>query len=304
MTIWAWSPEAYGSPEVEAALREVRRLGANAVTFVPTWTQATARSNDVEWDEGRTATDDALRTGIARSRRLGLEVTVKPHVDIGDGTWRGAIEPTDRRAWFASYRAMVAHYADLARASSADQLVVGTELRSLSGDASEWRSIIGLARAVFPGRLTYAANFDEVGSVPFWPELDAIGVDAYFPLAARPTTDPVVLAAAWTPIVAQLRDLSQRHGRPVLFTEAGYASRSGTTVAPYAWQDEPVLAGGGAEQAAAYEALLQAFSGEPWWSGVHWWAWRETNEPLAGDYTPQGQAAAEVLARAWGGAVG
>ena len=96
------------------------------------------------------------------------------------------------------------------------------------------------------------------------------------------------------------RFAAQRHRR-ILFTEAGYTSQRGATTLPYSWRVSPTADWD--EQAAAYQALLETFSGHRWWAGVFWWAWDvlpsgsdETSYALA--YTPRGKAAESVL-RAW-----
>ena len=105
---------------------------------------------------------------------------------------------------------------------------------------AHWRSLIAAARARYPGPLTYAANFDNYHEVAFWPELQAMGVNAYFPLRtpAEPASD-AVLEAGWTKVFDELaahqRTLDVA-GKPVVFTELGYTRRDGCTVAPWAWE--------------------------------------------------------------------
>jgi len=105
---------------------------------------------------------------------------------------------------------------------------------------SHWRSLIAGVRAVYGGRLTYAANFDNFAEVGFWPELDVMGVNAYFPLRkpSEPADLPTLVRGwetAWDAIAA---GQTQRGvaGMPVVFTELGYNRRAGCTVAPWAWE--------------------------------------------------------------------
>lgn len=95
--------------------------------------------------------------------------------------------------------------------------------------------MIRAVREAYDGPLVYAANYDEYEHVPFWGALDLIGVDAYWPLADRPTTDARRLRDAWRPVIRELAGYSARHHRRVLFTEAGYVSQRGATTAPYSW---------------------------------------------------------------------
>src|SRR6185437_11678770 len=193
------------------------------------------------------------------------------------GTWVGTLEPTDVDAWFASYRNFIYHYADLAQRGGAAALVVGTELRSLSGSAytDRWRAIIAGVRHRFSGTLTYAAtsNGNEYQQVHFWDSLDYIGVDAYFSLTGL--NDPTVpdLVSAWSSrgYLASLRALSAACGKPVVFTEIGYRSIAGAAITPNVWWTSAPYDMDA--QASAYEAAFEALAGETWFGGMYWWDW-------------------------------
>jgi hypothetical protein len=111
-----------------------------------------------------------------------------------------------------------------------------------------WRRLIEETRAHYSGALTYAANFDQYREVGFWDALDLIGINAYFPLLARPPAEPGRLAgdleASWRAILASIddfrrgRDLSSRR---VLFTEIGYVPRALATVEPWTAEGSVVL---------------------------------------------------------------
>src|SRR5207245_629511 len=205
----------------------------------------------------------------------GLRVTVDPLFQCSrcPSTWRGSVQPTDRAAFFASYRAMIGHYADLAQQAGAWLLVVGSEMTSLQGETGQWRLVAHQARAHFGGRLAYSVNWDAVTSVGFWDSVDVAGVSAYFPLSDDASPSAAALRAAWRDKgwVAQLAGLARQSRRPVLFTEAGYRSAAYATRNPAdaqsteLWDDNV--------QANAYEALLQTFESQPWWAGVVWWDW-------------------------------
>jgi len=137
-----------------------------------------------------------------------------------------------------------------AHAAWADQTAFGLEgdalarlnerRRQLDG---LWRRTIDAVRVVYDGPLTYAANFDQYHEVGFWPALDLIGINAYFPL--RSPADPAAdreqlyntLERGWSTILSDLDAFRRDRGipeTPVLFTEIGYVRRSGTTLAPWA----------------------------------------------------------------------
>lgn len=114
-----------------------------------------------------------------------------------------------------------------------------------------WRRLIARVREIFPGRLTYAANFDQYPMVGFWDALDLIGLNAYFPLRdggeeADRTADLLpIFESSWSEVLHELLDFRRRRGldrTPVLFTELGYTYRAGSTIHPWAGSGFDVIA--------------------------------------------------------------
>jgi hypothetical protein len=297
VTLWGQTAAAYGQPAAQAALDDIRAVGASWVTLVPSWSQPTVTSSAIARRPGVTADDAALVAAVQAAHARGLQVALKPHVDVADGSWRGDIAPADPDAWFASYRALVAHYADLGSRWHVEQLVVGTELAGTSRDTARWSSVIALARSRFSGQLTYAALPFEWEQVRFWNRLDSIGVNAWWPLSTTATSDVAALRASLAPLADALGRASARWHRPVLLTEAGFTSQRGTATAPATWTLSRTPAP--QEQAAGYQAVLDVFAGRPWWAGVSWWAWRADNQPEPLGFSPQGAPAADVLRTEW-----
>ncbi len=255
---------------------------------------------DIDWS----LTDEGLLTLGSWARAAGLGVILIPTLaDFTDGHWRGEVQMDDEESWsvfFESYGSFVLHYADLAARMQANGLSVGTELRETVGRSSEWTALIGRVRERFRGWLTYAANWDDYESVPWWSALDLVGVQAYFELGdpgpgARATRSENI-AAAWAPIRDRLSALNQATGKRILFTEIGYKSHTRSTVHPWDWEisgtPDPEL------QAAAYEAAFDVFWSEPWFAGFYWWKWRPQavrDRQYELDFTPQGKPAEQVL---------
>ena len=106
-----------------------------------------------------------------------------------------------------------------------------------------WKKLIKEVRAVYSGKLTYAANFDNYQEVAFWKQLDFIGINAYFSLRDANTTfeDSTQLKAllkkGWDRVFAEIQSYTKRKAlkdKPLLFTELGYISRENTTIEPWA----------------------------------------------------------------------
>ena len=296
----AYTSGGYSGPRVQADLERLSELGSTAVVLVPTWYMERSDSNTIEPDPQKTPSDAGLEETIASARELGLEVVVKPHVDVLDGTFRGDIQPSNRSAWFSSYEQFLGHYADIAAGNDVGVFSVGTELKSLSTDTEPWKAVIESVRSRYGGELTYAANWDEVFQVQFWDELDLIGVDAYFPLSQEgevPT--PESLAGAWQPNVDGLQALSKQWRVPVLLTEIGYPSQKGSTANP--WEVREGRPADQAVQAMAYQAAYDAFEGRSWLRGILWWSWRADPKPEEAndiEYTPEGKQAEGVFSGA------
>ncbi len=153
-------------------------------------------------------TDEAYLEIGRMARRVGLRVVLIPTLaDFVDGHWRGEVHMADEprwRAWFGSYRLFLLHYAQLAGRLGAVGFSVGTELRGTVHRVEEWSETVALIRQAFAGWLTYAANWDDYASVPWWDAMDVIGVQAYFELG-DPSSDPARtrdrLVERWQPIV-------------------------------------------------------------------------------------------------------
>lgn len=291
-------------------LQRVANLGADTAAIVvflevDPVTQSSVRAGTA------TISDTELLDTMRRIRALGMRPVVNLAVQCSGcaNPWRGALAPADTAGFFASYRGAADRYADLARQGGASLFVVASEMTSLQRHTAEWRRVLTEARARFGGPVSYGANWDAIDGVGFWDAVDVVGVSAYFPLsdAEHPGRDELV--AAWhgsrmsrfagRDWFAGLAELARRTGRTVLFTEAGY--RSAAYTARWPADSSSGRAVDNAAQAAAYEALLSTFDGQPWWAGVIWWEWISATPPGDTSFNPRDKDAEAVLRRWYGG---
>ncbi|MGA2352354.1 MAG: cellulose binding domain-containing protein, partial [Terracidiphilus sp.] len=318
----SWWYDEYGNYEdppiatgaATTSMDQLAAEGGNYVSVLVTQYVATGTSTTIAPSATQTPLDDQLVFAIQGYHNMGMKVFLKPHVDSLDGTWRGAFEPSDPAAWFASFQTFIVHYATLAQENQVEGLVFGTEYKTLSGSAyeSNWATIIAAIRAVYTGQLAYGANAvaagDEFTSVSFWPLVDIIGVDAYVPLTDL--LDPTVpqLVAAWTDTsspfstgfnaVAAYQLLNTTYGKPVIMTEIGYDSVAGSNIEPYANYSTTY---DGTEQEDCYEAVFEVFSQQTsWFKGIFFWNW--TIPALAADDLyddPNGKPAGTITLTKW-----
>ena len=150
-------------------------------------------------------------------------------------------------------------------------------------------------RKRFSGKLTYAANWDCFHEPSFWGSLDAVGVNAYFPIR-----NPY-FKAAWSGYHGKLRAIHARTGKPVLFTEYGYRSIENTQFKP--WDQPGDRRPSPQAQEEALASLYESFWQNPphWFAGGFLWKWklRPLRERDARGYTVQGKPALELVRHAY-----
>jgi len=289
----------FGSASAKLALTNAKHLGAGAIAIIPFLWQPHPTSPSVL--RGDDMTEIELRAAIRDAHALGLAAIVKPHVWVPEG-WAGAIAMNSESAWqdwFANYRRALAPIARIAEEEKADALVIGTEL-SQTTQQPQWNALIAETRRVYSGRLLYVAhNIEEAETVPFWDELDTIGVTLYPPLGADNDGDG--RRYTMQAVAARLDALAAKTGKSILVAEIGLRSAVGAAAKPWESAEERASAPDPALQAQVLADWL-AILDRPSIQGVLIWRW--FTDPDAGgssdtDFTVQGKPAERVLKCAW-----
>lgn len=284
-------------------LAPLAELGVDWISQTPFGWVPSLRSPEVRYSGERGLwgeTDAGIVATAAYARSLGIKTLLEPHLWVRHADWPGEIAMTsdaDWDLWFDAYGRFILHYAELAQASGIEALAVGTELSATTGREKDWRGLIAKVRAVYHGKLTYAANWNgEAERVAFWDALDFIGIQAYYPLSPKPHPARAEIAAALAPIADRLAALSNRAGRPVVFTEVGYKSAAASLAEPWRWEadgaPDPAL------QADAFAAMFATLWNRPWFGGTFVWKWHPIVDAPARDdrdFTPQGKPALDVI---------
>jgi hypothetical protein len=320
------APRGYfSSPEGQAQPERMAALNINGVALIVSVYMDTYASTTVYSDFVETPSDDEVRLIIERFHQAGIRVMLKPFLVLKDSTWQGGFTPPVareeitagvvipyRELWTASFRAMLAHYADLARECGVESLCLGNEYHGLEGFNDEWRSIVAAVRERYAGLLTSdfvqhsldARKIDPaVGD--WWRELDFLGMSFYPPFPkADASTEEIV--ASLQPRVRELRELCAGFDKPLVFSECGMRSTSYDTAGAHGYHSRGTY--DGHIQGRFLEAIFAAFRPEPWWRGLVWWKWDEhQNRPNfhidpAGPqtFTVDGKPSGEVMRRLYG----
>lgn len=301
MVFAAWTPHGYGTPEAAESLEQLAGTGATEVAVVVTAYLEHSRASEVRAHPNRTPTEESVIVFCERALELGLDIVLKPHVDVVGGHYRGLIEPEDPRRWFETYQAFLVRWATLGARLGCRSYWVGTELETMTRHPDHWASMLEEVRQVFPGPLVYAANFVDLeleATVKVGSLADFVGVDAYFPLSEQPDPDFDVLLAGWKPWIEMIEAFSRATERPVLITEIGCPSRRNAALAPWDFESsEPIDLD---LQARYYEAALRALPTCAALRGMYFWSWGISEGGVEdGSMTPRGKPAESVLRRFW-----
>lgn len=277
---------------------EIAATGASHVSIVVQWGQVDARATEIGPHPKETQPDDVVRRMIRRAHGRGLRVLLFPILWVearAIGEWRGTLQPADRAAWWASYRAFILHYARMAAEERVEQYSVGSELAAMEGETAAWRALIAAVRAVYRGQLLYSANWDHYAEVQFWDALDYVGLTGYYRLAEGTAPTRAELLAAWGKVRLLLLDWLEAIDRPLIFTEVGYPSLDGAARAPWDYTgDRDVDL---AEQAECLAAFSETWVDEPRLAGVFFWNWWGPGGPTDRWYTLKGKPALDVVRR-------
>ncbi len=197
-------------------------------------------------------------------------------------------------------------WAEVARDTGVDLFSAGVELRSwvTTTRAPSFVDILHSVRSIYPGPITYAANWDDVEDTVILGELDLIGINAFFPLTDKENASVDELLGGGREVARKVRELSALWNKPVVFTEFGYTTRRDPALRPWEWPEhlENVVIDELA-QADAYRGLLGPAIDEPWLAGA--FVWRTYSDPddvsqeTEWGFSPRGKLAELVLRDAY-----
>jgi hypothetical protein len=303
--------KGYSSPAYLRTLDETRRLGATWVSLTvfgriadlhPTGISMTF---EAPYAENRRAVLRAVRQAHER----GLRVLLVPHLWVESGEWRGEIEPGDDEAWerwAAAYREFLLAWAIVARDAKVDLFSLGVELRSwlTTSRAPSFVEIAREVRALYPGLLTYAANWDDLDDTVILGELDLLGVNAFFPLTERENASVDEPLAGGRRVATELGAIAERWQKPVVLTEFGYTTRADPALRPWEWPDGMTnVVIDEAAQDRAYFGLLSPLIDQPWLAGA--FVWRlyadpdDVSQEAEWGFSPRGKLAELTLRDAY-----
>lgn len=231
-----------------------------------------------------------------------MKVMLKPHLWVNHQFFTGNLDfatVPEWENWETDYEKYILEYAQIAQDEKVDLFCFGTELQNpIAKRPQFWLQLITKIKKIYTGKLTYAANWDEYKKVPFWDQLDYIGVDAYFPLSDKENPSITELEKAWQKLLPEMETIQKKENKKILFTEFGY--RNSNYAAQEPWTENNADLNNTA-QANGYEALFNTFKKQKWYAGGFAWKWYadDYHKKRVIDYTPQEKPALEVIKKSY-----
>ncbi|MCX2682046.1 glycoside hydrolase [Galbibacter sp. EGI 63066] len=231
-----------------------------------------------------------------------IHVMLKPQIWVGHGQFTGLLEMNSEENWKAletSYSSFILEFAQVAEENQIELFCIGTELEKfIENRPGYWHKLIAEIKSVYKGKLTYAANWDEYKRVPFWDALDYIGVDAYFPVATNKTPTVDEAKAGWQQWKDELKSVSEKENKKIIFTEYGYRNIDFAGKEPWV-SDRELNSLNHEAQTNTLQALYEEVWKEDWFSGGFLWKWFMEHDRVGGNannqFTPQNKPAENIV---------
>jgi hypothetical protein len=297
----------YGSAAYGRTLDECARMGATwiALTTFGRVYDLTGRGVDPTFEVPVEKNRDAIRRAIRAAHARGLKVMLVPHLWVESNEWRAKIDPgTDDgwAAWTRSYAQYATDWARVAESEHVELFSAGVELRSwvTTARAPAFAALVRALRAIYTGPITYSGNWDDIEDTLILPEIDVIGINAFYPLAAQDGAPFATLLEGGRRVRERVAKLADTWQKPVLFTEIGYTTRRDPAIRPWEWPDDMTHPKVDEEaQADAYRALLAPLLDEPRFMGF--FVWRvyadpdDVSQEAEWGFSPRGKRAELVV---------
>ena len=250
---------------------------------------------------------------INDAKNQNLKIFLKPHVVVSKAinrtdkiknsvSWRGDIEPKyswDWRTIQENYRNYLIELATFAEAENIEMLCIGTELKSMVEQNKKfWITLIEDIRLIYSGSLVYSANWDNYMNVPFWKELDFIGVNNYFPISEEAYPFVEQTNKNWDIIKEDLQEYSETYSKKIILTEFGYRNTPFAGREPWIHisnEDHDIA---NSVQYNLLRSFFESVWNEEWLEGGFLWNWNYYAYPDENtDFSVQNKPAAKLVKR-------
>lgn len=296
---------ASGQPTTQDQVDAVKNVHANYAAVMPFGFVRNTDHPEILFNTNRQwfgESKEGVGQYIEMLQKNDIEVMMKPQIWISHGEFTGYMKVETEEQWQlleTSYRNFIMTFLDVAVEKDVAAFCIGTELEQFVKHRPEfWADLIIEIKKKYKGKLTYAANWDEYKRFPFWDQLDYIGVDAYFPVSEMKTPTVADAQKGWQKWKIELKGVSEKHKKQILFTEYGYRSVDFAGKEP--WRSERSMNVVNLDaQVNLTKALFLEVYQEPWFAGGFIWKWF-INHPESGgldnsQFSPQNKPVEKTI---------
>jgi hypothetical protein len=169
-----------------------------------------------------------------------FKTTLRIYVDLLSGDWRALWEPKNKKQAFVNLENAIIETISQFPPNTIDLLIIGAEYEKLTLPKYyvNWQKLIANVRKVYSGLLTYGANTNlsdqnipEVHWVPFWKELDYVGLDYYYPVS-KPSHN----LEAHNDYLKKLTEPIKSINNKIFINEVGVPLAANGYLKPYEWK--------------------------------------------------------------------
>jgi hypothetical protein len=295
------SPDSLNQKHIDPIIK----LNVNYAAIMPFGFIKNLQHPEIGYNSGRQwfgETKEGVKQYVEKLHQNNIQVMVKPQIWIWHGEFTGDLQMTSEEDWQIledSYRNFIIDFAKVAEENKVDIFCIGTELEQFIIHRPDyWNDLISEIKAIYKGKLTYAANWDEYKRVPFWKQLDYIGIDAYFPISDKETPTIEEAKLGWKPWKEEMILLSTEVNKKIVFTEYGYRSVNYSGKEP--WKSDRNLGKVNLKaQENLTEALFEEIWKEEWFVGGFLWKWHIKHKGIGGKdntmFTPQNKPVEYII---------
>lgn len=271
----------YNSQEGLYSQNALLETGINWVCLAIPVNQKSYSSSEIYFDYRFNMPDLEIIDTINRFHEKKVKVCLKPMINCSDGVWRALIDFPDEtmfnedcywKQWFEFYQAFLEHYAQIAEYTKCEMFCLGCEMLGTERKEDYWRETIAKVRKIYKGFLVYNTNHGKEEYAKWYDAIDFLGTSAYYPVETAAGGSLQEMENEWKKIAENLKSVSQKIGKKIIFMEIGCRSALGCAKMPWDFthQEFPFSE---EEQANFYESSLKVMSKEDWFMGYFWWDW-------------------------------
>lgn len=238
-----YGSSGYSKKSLSEYFQLLQKTSASGASILMTCMTENKISSDIDCDSYDSPSEKTLVEFITRAQNLGLQTSIRVYVDLRSGDWRALWDPSDKDRAFKQLEQVLVRYARLGQMHKVDLFVLGAELEKLTQPRflPKWQKIISQVRSFYSGKITYGANSNissykmpEYLWVPFWKELDFVGIDHYPPLPQ--TQSPTFENFSHHHCDWLNRYQSVYPGKKLFLNEVGFPVASEGYRKPYEWK--------------------------------------------------------------------